>query len=170
MAQLSDDCFAFGGKLMSVDAAQALIAERVPPLPGAESAALLRALGRVLAEDLRAPLPLPPFFNSAVDGYAFRHGDLAATGETRLPVVARLQAGQATGGIARPAGPGASPVERGRASAHSGRQRGAPEGRPAKGQRLARAPGRAMGAPAPGETMTGHPHRSGHPRQPGRGR
>ncbi|MDO9500329.1 gephyrin-like molybdotransferase Glp [Falsiroseomonas sp.] len=100
MAQLSDDCFAFGGKLMSVDAAQALIAERVPPLPGAEPAALLLALGRVLAEDLRAPLPLPPFFNSAVDGYAFRHGDLAATGETRLPVVARLQAGQATGGIA----------------------------------------------------------------------
>ncbi|MDP3415998.1 gephyrin-like molybdotransferase Glp [Falsiroseomonas sp.] len=100
MAQLSDDCFAFGGKLMSVDAAQALIAERVPPLPGAEPAALLAALGRVLAEDLRAPLPLPPFFNSAVDGYAFRHGDLAATGETRLPVVARLQAGQATGGIA----------------------------------------------------------------------
>jgi molybdopterin molybdotransferase len=100
LAQLSDDCFAFGGKLMSVDAAQALIAQRVPPLPGSEPAALLAALGRVLAEDLRAPLPLPPFFNSAVDGYAFRHADLAASGETRLPVVARLQAGQATGGIA----------------------------------------------------------------------
>lgn len=99
MAQLSDDCFAFGGKLMSVDAAQALIAERVPPLPGAEPAALLQALGRVLAGDLRAPLPLPPFFNSAVDGYAFRHADLAASGETRLPVVARLQAGQESGGI-----------------------------------------------------------------------
>ncbi len=100
MAQLSDDCFAFGGKLMSVDAAQSLIAERVPPLPGAEPAALLAALGRVLAEDLRAPLPLPPFFNSAVDGYAFRHADLATSGETRLPIAARLQAGQAMGAIA----------------------------------------------------------------------
>ncbi|NKE46464.1 molybdopterin molybdotransferase MoeA [Roseomonas frigidaquae] len=100
MAQLSDDCFAFGGPLMSVDEAQALIAERVPPLPGSEQAGLLQALGRVLAEDLRAPLPLPPFFNAAVDGYAFRHIDLAAAGETRLPVVARLQAGQAMNGIA----------------------------------------------------------------------
>lgn len=99
MAQLSDDCFAFGGRLMSVDAAQALIADRVPPLPGTEPAALLAALGRVLAADLRAPLPLPPFFNSAVDGYAFRHADLAGPDETRLPIAARLQAGQAGAGI-----------------------------------------------------------------------
>ncbi|MGG5888173.1 molybdopterin molybdotransferase MoeA [Falsiroseomonas sp. HC035] len=100
MAQLSDDCFAFGGPLMSVDEAQALIADRVPALAGEETAALLSATGRVLAGDLRAPLPLPPFFNSAVDGYAFRHADLAAAGETRLPVVARLQAGQVTAAIA----------------------------------------------------------------------
>ncbi|MBU8538566.1 molybdopterin molybdotransferase MoeA [Falsiroseomonas tokyonensis] len=100
MAQLSDDCFAFGGKLMSVEQAQALIAERIPPLAEVEPAGLRQALGRVLAEDLRAPLPLPPFFNSAVDGYAFRHADLAAEGETRLPIAARLQAGQAAAPIA----------------------------------------------------------------------
>lgn len=94
MAQLSDDCFAFGGALLSVDAAQALIAERVPALPGRELVGLRSALGRVLAEDLRAPLPLPPFFNAAVDGYAFRHADVSANAETRLPIVARLQAGQ----------------------------------------------------------------------------
>jgi molybdopterin molybdotransferase len=100
LAQLSDDCFAFGGPLMSVDEAQALIALRVPALGGEERVGLLAATGRVLAGDLRAPLPLPPFFNSAVDGYAFRHADLAATGETRLPVAARLQAGQAAAPIA----------------------------------------------------------------------
>ncbi|MGX9962369.1 molybdopterin molybdotransferase MoeA [Roseomonas sp. F4] len=99
MAQLSDDCFAFGGPLMSVDQAQALIADRVPPLPEVEEVALRDAPGRVLAEALRAPLPLPPFFNAAVDGYAFRHADLAADGETRLPIAARLQAGQAAGVI-----------------------------------------------------------------------
>jgi len=93
MAQLSDDCFAFGGRLMSVDEAQALIEARIPPLPGEEQVALRQAIGRVLAGDLRAPLPLPPFFNSAVDGFAFRHADMAA-GETRLPVSQRLQAGQ----------------------------------------------------------------------------
>src|SRR5688572_18977516 len=96
MAQLSDDCFAFGGPLLSVEAAEALIAERVPPLDGEEEVPLgAAALGRVLARDLVAPLPLPPFFNSAVDGYAFRHADLAAAGETRLALAGRLAAGQA---------------------------------------------------------------------------
>jgi molybdopterin molybdotransferase len=94
MAQLSDDCFAFGGTLMSVDQAQALVEARIPALAGEAMVALLAAPGRVLAGDLRARLPLPPFFNAAVDGFAFRHGDLAAAGETLLPVVARLQAGQ----------------------------------------------------------------------------
>jgi molybdopterin molybdotransferase len=100
MAQLSDDCFAFGGRLLSVEAAAALIEERVPPLPGEETLALGAALGRVLAAPLVAPLPLPPFFNSAVDGYAFRHADLAPAGETRLVLAGRLQAGAAGGPVA----------------------------------------------------------------------
>ncbi len=97
MAQLSDDCFAFGGALLSVEAAEALIAERVPPPGGEEAAPLAAALNRVLARDLLAPLPLPPFFNAAVDGYAFRHADLCAGGETRLALSGRLAAGQAAG-------------------------------------------------------------------------
>ena len=36
MAQLTDDCFAFGGELMPVDAALALIAERITPVAGVE--------------------------------------------------------------------------------------------------------------------------------------
>jgi molybdopterin molybdotransferase len=100
MAQLSDDCFAFGGKLLDVDAAAGLIADRVPALAGAEPVKLRDAIGRVLAEDLRAPIPLPPFFNSAVDGYAFRHADLAPAGETRLVVAGRLQAGAVAGAVA----------------------------------------------------------------------
>jgi molybdopterin molybdotransferase len=100
MAQLSDDCFAFGGQLLAVEQAAALIAERVPPLDGAEPVALRAALGRVLAEDLRAPVALPPFFNAAVDGYAFRHADLAPEGPTRLPVAGRLQAGEAGAPVA----------------------------------------------------------------------
>jgi molybdopterin molybdotransferase len=103
MAQLSDDCFAFGGPLLGVDEAQALIAERIPPLPGEEAVPLHAARGRVLARDLVAPLPLPPFFNSAVDGYAFRHADLAAQGESRLPLSARIAAGH---GASQPLPPG----------------------------------------------------------------
>jgi molybdopterin molybdotransferase len=105
VAQLSDDCFAFGGALLSVDAAEALIAERVPPLPGEETEALAAALGRVLARDVLAPLPLPPFFNAAVDGYAFRHADLGG-GETRLALSGRFAAGQAA--VGRDLAPGSA--------------------------------------------------------------
>lgn len=97
MAQLSDDCFAFGGPLLSVEAAEALIVARIPPLAGEESLPLLAALGRVLARDLRAPNPLPPFFNAAVDGYAFRHADLAPGARSFLLHAGRVAAGQAAG-------------------------------------------------------------------------
>jgi molybdopterin molybdotransferase len=100
MAQLSDDCFAFGGPLLTVEQAQALILERVAPLPGAEAVPLRGALGRVLAGPLVAETPLPPFFNSAVDGYAFRHADLAPSGETRLTLAGRIAAGHAGQAVA----------------------------------------------------------------------
>lgn len=100
MAQLSDDCFAFGGPLLSVEAARALIAERVAPCCGEVEVGLRDSTGRVLARDLVAPQPLPPFFNSAVDGYAFRHADLAGGGETRLPLDGRTAAGQSAAPLA----------------------------------------------------------------------
>ena len=64
MAQLSDDCFAFGGPMMSVDQAVALIAERVTPVLDVEAVALAGADGRILAKDVAAPLPLPPLLPS----------------------------------------------------------------------------------------------------------
>jgi molybdopterin molybdotransferase len=79
MAQLSDDCFAFGGPMMSVDEAVRLIAARVTPVREVETAALADADGRVLANDILAPLPLPPFTNSAVDGYAVSSRGLPKT-------------------------------------------------------------------------------------------
>lgn len=45
--------------------------------------AIGRAHGHVLAEDVRSPIALPPFDNSAMDGFAFRHADLAG-GPLRL--------------------------------------------------------------------------------------
>lgn len=97
MAQLSDDCFAFGGALMSVDAALAALRERLVPLTGVETVPLRAAVGRILAEDLIAPIDLPPFANSAVDGYAVRHADLAPEADTVLPVTGRVPAGGALG-------------------------------------------------------------------------
>jgi molybdopterin molybdotransferase len=95
MAQLSDDCFAFGGPLMTVDECERLITERIAPVSGTERISVRASRGRVLADDVRALVSLPPFDNSAVDGYAVRFSDLAAGGETRLPVTGRLQAGSA---------------------------------------------------------------------------
>ena len=93
MAQLSDDCFAFGGKLLAVDAALALIAKDTQPIDGTEHVALHDADGRVLAADLAAPMDLPPFRNSAVDGYAVRLSDLDVGAD--LLAAGRLAAGAA---------------------------------------------------------------------------
>ena len=95
MAQLSDDCFAFGGPLLSVEDALARIAGHVAVAAEAETVPLMDADGRVLAEGVAAPIPLPPFANSAVDGYAVRHADLDADGDTVLPVRGRVAAGAA---------------------------------------------------------------------------
>jgi molybdopterin molybdotransferase len=100
MAQLADDCFAFGGPLMTVGQALDIIAERVPPLDGIEDVPLFEALGRVLANDVVADFDQPPHDNVAVDGYAFAHAALAADAPTRLNVVGRFVAGAAPGVLA----------------------------------------------------------------------
>jgi molybdopterin molybdotransferase len=103
MAQLTDDCFAFAGPLMPVAEMERLIETRIAPVAETEQATLRGALGRVLARDVVAGLDLPPFDNSAVDGFAVRHRDLAPGGETRLAIVDRVTAGAAA---ARPLRPG----------------------------------------------------------------
>ena len=97
MAQLTDDCFAFGGPLLAIEDVERLINERVVPVAETETVALKDARGRVLAVDAIAPIDLPPFDNAAVDGYAVRHVDVGAGGETKLAIVDRLTAGRAAG-------------------------------------------------------------------------
>ena len=65
---------------------------RVEPLDSPEELSTFEALGRVLALDVRSTLDVPPADNSAMDGYALRHGDLAGPG-TMLPVSQRIAAG-----------------------------------------------------------------------------
>ncbi len=95
MAQLSDDCFAFNGPLLPVAEAERLIAERVTPVDGRETVSLRTAIGRVLAQDVIAPANVPPFDNSAVDGFAVRGDDLDAGAEKRLAIIDRVAAGRA---------------------------------------------------------------------------
>ena len=95
MAQLTDDCFAFAGPLLPIDEMERIIAARVVAVAEHATVRLADALGRVVAADVTAPLALPPFDNSAVDGYAVRHADLAPAGETRMAVADRVAAGYA---------------------------------------------------------------------------
>lgn len=64
----------------------------------AKSLPVSDALGHVLAEDVRAAEPVPPFANSAMDGYAVRAADISsATPESpaRLRVIGTAAAGHA---------------------------------------------------------------------------
>ncbi len=94
MAQLSADAFAFGGDLMRVEEALSLVTARIPPIAETERVLLADADGRVLARSVVAPINLPVFDNSAVDGYAVAHADLNRDAATLLPVVGRITAGQ----------------------------------------------------------------------------
>jgi molybdopterin molybdotransferase len=95
MAQLSADTFAFGGDLMQVEQALALVTARIPPIAATECVHIADADGRVLARSVIAPIDLPVFDNSAVDGYAVAHADLNADAATALPLAGRVTAGQA---------------------------------------------------------------------------
>jgi molybdopterin molybdotransferase len=90
--KLLDDCFLHDRDRLRHDDALALIAGRTQVVAGVEQVTLEAAPGRILAEDIRAGLPVPGFTNAAVDGYAIAHRSLGR-GETTLRVTARSLAG-----------------------------------------------------------------------------
>ncbi|WP_309647649.1 gephyrin-like molybdotransferase Glp [Nocardioides sp.] len=83
--------------LLSVDDFRAkVLADLVPAAP--VEVALLDALGLVCVDDVTAPLSLPRFDNSAMDGYAVRREDVLGAAEdapVELPVVGEIGAGRA---------------------------------------------------------------------------
>lgn len=101
MVQLSNDCFATDGGMMALDDALALLRERLVCVTDSETVALNHADGRILAQALISGRNVPPHANAAVDGYAVYFDDLAAQGESRLPVTGRIAAGHPLGRPAR---------------------------------------------------------------------
>ncbi|KPA52134.1 molybdenum cofactor biosynthesis protein MoaA [Photobacterium leiognathi subsp. mandapamensis] len=65
--------------LMPVETAINNILEQVSPLTKTSTVALADAMGLVLAQDILSPINVPPFANSAMDGYALRAEDLTST-------------------------------------------------------------------------------------------
>jgi len=79
--------------MISVRDAQTHILDRITTVAAPELLPLAAALGRVLAEDVRSEMDVPPTTNSAVDGYAVAAADIPATGTRALTVVGELAAG-----------------------------------------------------------------------------
>jgi molybdopterin molybdotransferase len=82
--------------MRSVDEHRRTVAALITRRPPA-AVALADALGTVLAEDVVAPLALPGFDNSAMDGYAVVADDIAGAGDERpvlLPVAEDIPAGR----------------------------------------------------------------------------
>lgn len=79
--------------LISFDEALARLLAGARPDARSETLPLLDADGRVLAADVAAPIDVPGFDNSAMDGYALHLADFAAV-PVRLPVVQRIAAGE----------------------------------------------------------------------------
>ena len=85
-------------RLVSIEEALRVLSKRIRPKPlGVEEVPLSRALGRVLAEDVAAPLDLPPFDRAAMDGYAVRAEDVEGADEwspVTLKVIGSVEAGE----------------------------------------------------------------------------
>jgi molybdopterin molybdotransferase len=90
--------------MLELEEAQSLLLARVHPLPE-EEIKLSEACGRILASSVRAPIDLPPFDNSAMDGYAVRSEDTAKASKenpTTLKLIGRTAAGDEMGAALRP--------------------------------------------------------------------
>jgi molybdopterin molybdotransferase len=86
------DCDRADSPPIPEDEALSRLAEAARPVTDFQTEPLDRCLGRVLAQDRKADLDVPPADNSAMDGYACRHLDLRVPG-TRLRVTQRVAAG-----------------------------------------------------------------------------
>lgn len=85
-------------RLLSVEDARDAVFAAIAGPTSAEHAWIMEARGRVAAEPVASPIDLPPWHNSAMDGYAIRAADVGAATETqplRLAVIGEVRAGQA---------------------------------------------------------------------------
>lgn len=84
--------------LVSVEEAQEKLRRHFKPQPtGSEILPLERVAGRVLAENVEAPIDIPPFDRAAMDGYAVRAEDTYGTDEgcaKTLRIVGKVAAGE----------------------------------------------------------------------------
>ncbi|TNF37062.1 MAG: molybdopterin molybdenumtransferase MoeA [Gammaproteobacteria bacterium] len=91
----------FDPNSLSFEQALERIRHSVNAIRGRRNVSIREALGRVLAEDVCSPMNVPPFINSAMDGYALNSADLPQSGETQLTVIGKSFAGKPFDGVVR---------------------------------------------------------------------
>lgn len=97
MSMSADDgcgCGTAQGSAWPLERALDAARQMADPVQGTESLSPGSAVGRVLAEAIAAPWPLPRFDHSAMDGYALRRADFAGDGPWQMPIGQRVPAGQ----------------------------------------------------------------------------
>lgn len=91
--KLLDDCFAHDDRLLTHSEALSLLQSRIATVVRQEVVPTSTALGRVLAEPILAPRPIPLHTNSAVDGYAFAFTSYDVKAGSVIPIHGRAAAG-----------------------------------------------------------------------------
>ena len=94
LQQITSCMDAYDPEALAVDQARAVVRAFLTPVGTNERLALRSALGRVLGEDIVSTLDVPGHDNSAMDGYALRHADLAPEAETVLRLAGSAFAGR----------------------------------------------------------------------------
>ncbi|GKX54376.1 molybdopterin molybdenumtransferase MoeA [Leminorella grimontii] len=86
------DCCSTTSSLLSLEQALEKLLSQSAAITQTEQIPLVQAVGRITAQPLISPLNVPPFDNSAMDGYAVRLADV--TLDAVLPVAGKAFAGQ----------------------------------------------------------------------------
>ena len=84
----------FDPNSLSFEQALDKVKQDVTPLKTRRSVSIREAIGGVLANDVCSPMDVPPFINSAMDGYAINSQDIPASGEATLKVTGKSFAGK----------------------------------------------------------------------------
>lgn len=87
---------------LSFEQALERIEQSIQPIKGKKNVTIREAAGHILAEDVMSPLDVPPFINSAMDGYAINSKDIPPSGEKALKVIGKSFAGGPFGGKVNP--------------------------------------------------------------------
>ena len=83
----------YDSSILKLEQALSRIVNSIQSLPSSEQVPIQRALDRVLSHDIISPIAVPPYDNSAMDGYAIIYSDLIAAKEVQLQTVATILAG-----------------------------------------------------------------------------